>query len=167
MKNAGLYKQSSFNLLTTEKTFLMLIPTTSAIRTALLDNKIPGIQLSVNYDPLQSLFQQVTVTNIEVLQAYLKNYFIPLSTAGISNYPYLGWGENTSKGMTTLNEQEIVGADNRVTTKITTVEIKDFGNSLKARLQENGQDYIDLLPDYHYFPFIFTDGCVQFLEKCF
>ena len=69
--------------------------------------------------------------------------------------------------MQTLNEQEVVDASNRVTTKITTVEVKDFGSSLKVKLLENGEGYIDVTSDYHYFPFIFTDGCVQFLEKCF
>lgn len=167
MKTAGLYNQRSFRFLTTEKSFLMLIPTTSAVENALANNGIPGIRLSDTYTNTVSMFKQLVVTDRDALQAYLKNYFIPLSTAGISNYPFLGWGEDTSKGMQTLNEQEIIDANNRVTTKITYVEVKDFGTSLKARLMESGQSYIDLVPDYHYFPFIFTDGCVQFLEKCF
>jgi len=167
MKSAGLYNKLNFNLFTTEYSFLMLIPTTSAVSTALLNNSIPGISVSSSYDNTKSIFTQLTVTDKTALQAYLKNYFIPLSTAGISNYPFLGWGENTSKGMQTLNEQEVVDASNRVTTKITTVEVKDFGSSLKVKLLENGEGYIDVTSDYHYFPFIFTDGCVQFLEKCF
>lgn len=160
MVKAGLYNVKAFSLPTTETTFLMLIPTTKAIEEALINNAIPGVKLVSQYDKTKNLFSQIEVTNNETLQNYMLNYFIPLSGAGISNYPFLGWEEDISKGMETLNESEVAGK-----TVISKVIIKDKGNSLSANL--NGGNYIDFLPDYHYLPFIFNDGCVQFLQKCF
>jgi uncharacterized surface protein with fasciclin (FAS1) repeats len=176
LEKAVLFANNNYKLGSIDKTFLMLVPTTSAIIDALNNRKIPGLKLTgAAYDPAKTLTSQldftVALTNgespsLDSLQSYLKNYFMPLSTAGISNYPFIGWQENTSAGIPTLNERPVL-VNGRVKILPSTVEIKDFGTSLKARLQENGNGYVDILPDFHYFPFIFTDGCIQFLEKCF
>lgn len=144
----------------------MFIPSTRALEEAILENEIPGITASGTIAGATDFFSHCSVTDVEALQYYLKLYFIPYSTAVISNCPYVGWGEDTTpNGLPTLQSYDVVSEDGKAQTITTCVNVFDNGTKLSIQLvgDENNR-LIDVIPDYYYLPFIFDDGCVQFIE---
>lgn len=100
------------------------------------------------------------MTDEAALQAYLKDYFIPLSTATISNYPYVGWGENTEAagGLVTLNQSTTAEG-------IQTVNLNIFDDGTKLSVALAGSSHrVDVTADYDFFPFIFDDGPAHFID---
>jgi hypothetical protein len=88
-------------------------------------------------------------------------YFLPESTAPCSNYPYPGWGEDIERdgGIPSIADISGLAAVNAL------VYIKDDGSSLTA-WTEGGQK-VPFHAEFEYLPFVFDDGCVQFLDGVF
>ncbi len=164
---AGLYSGESFTFTTLP--CLMFIPVNTAVYEALRQNQIPGIEFdATSYADSVDIFNCCTLTDIDTLTYYIKNYFVPLETAGITNYPYLGWNEVTTKGLPTLNETELIDpVTHKVSYQYTCLDVVDTGDALTVRLMEDGQQAIRIVPDYHFLPFTFNDGGIHFIEKCF
>lgn len=134
---------------------LMFIPKTDAVNAAIAAGKIPGIT--------GTSIEDAVVDDNEALELYLKSYFVPLSTAVMSNFPYPGWGENTTTygGLITLDQDEI---DATVATRL---NIYDDGNTLSVgRKLRSGveQGTVKVSNAYDSFPFTFADGPVHILE---
>lgn len=166
---AGLYTSQTYNF--TLEDCLVFVPTTQAVRDALQANRIPGITYSDSLAAIEpSFFDWYAVTDQDTLQTYLKRYFVPLSTAGLSNFPYVGWNETTPVGgIATADSKEWVDENNKAVVETTMMGIIDDGSKLTVRLMMKNEAPVDVdvAGDYHYFPFVFEDGCVQFLTKCF
>ncbi|MBO7325591.1 MAG: fasciclin domain-containing protein [Bacteroidales bacterium] len=168
LEMAGMYNEASFNFVQEGELQMMLVPTNEAVFAAIKDS-IPGLYFDkASYVEGDDVFAHCSVNNDSIMQMYMKQYFVPMSSAGVSNYPYLGWKEDTSKGMTTLNSVEIVDP---VTSKVSYDAVKlvitDKGDKLSVKLLEDNAKEIDFCGDYHYFPFVFEDGCVQFINEMF
>ncbi|HPY58585.1 MAG TPA: fasciclin domain-containing protein [Bacteroidales bacterium] len=171
MTIAGMYDGAKFNFVQEGENHLMLIPVNSAVFDAIENSAIPGLSFdSAAYGAGSNIFDCCSVADDSsryVLQMYLKDYFVPLATAGISNYPYLGWKEDTSKGMESLNVIEIYDeSTSRVTYQSVKIVITDKGDKLTVRLLESDEE-IEVSGDYHYLPFVFEDGCVHFINGMF
>jgi hypothetical protein len=171
MSIAGMYDGAKFNFVQEGENHLMLIPVNSAVFDAIENSAIPGLSFdSAAYGAGSNIFDCCSVADDSsryVLQMYLKDYFVPLATAGISNYPYLGWKEDTSKGMESLNVIEIYDeSTSRVTYQSVKIVITDKGDKLTVRLLESDEE-IEVSGDYHYLPFVFEDGCVHFINGMF
>jgi uncharacterized surface protein with fasciclin (FAS1) repeats len=145
---------------------LMFIPTTDAIKQAIINGSIPGITSTNTSVDEAGFFSNCTVTDATKLQYYLLKYFIPLSTATISNYPYVGW-EETGSNLPTMQSYDVESANGKVTTYTTKMKITDNGSKLSVQTTDpdgNVSGTIDVISQYHYFPFVFNDGCVHFME---
>lgn len=147
---------------------LMFVPSTTSIKQAIVDGRIPGISATTAVTDV-NFFTNCTVSNLEELQYYMKQYFIPLSTATMSNFPYVGWNETTTGGLMTLQAYDQTDESGKVTTFTTRVNVTDTGSKISVQLMdENGLlkgNLVDVVGTFHYFPFIFNDGCVHFLEE--
>ena len=143
---------------------LMFVPTSEALRRALSQGRIPGVAADED-------LSQLTVTDKQALQQYLVRYFVPLSTAVITNYPYLGWGETTTQleygGLETIQVMDDSG-EAPVVGKSYVLNVFDNGSALSVQtrdLQTGEQSQqVNIIGDYDYLPFIFNDGVVYFLE---
>lgn len=122
------------------------IPTNEVIRAHYTE--IPGYKTlfdaSGNFKPSAKL----TATVKAELQSWLTNYFVSNVENQITDYPFLGSsckGEFITKTMTTK------------------LDIIDNGQSLAVKLV--GSDTtVPVSAKYSYFPFAFTDGCIQFID---
>ncbi|MDD3166187.1 MAG: fasciclin domain-containing protein [Bacteroidales bacterium] len=164
---AGLYNAQAFNFVF-EK-YLAFVPTTQAVHDALLANRIPGIDPDPAWvdDETVPFMNRFVVSDAEALKQYLMMYFIPESTAGVSNYPFVGWNEAVPNGLPTLDVKEVYDSQNKLTLVTTHLDVEDTGSALRVRVRKAGSEWIDVLADYHYFPFIFDDGCIHFITRCF
>lgn len=147
---------------------LMLVPTSSALKAAIVAEKVPGVTTTATADATTlDFFNAVTVTDEATLQKYLKIYFVPISTAVFSNYPFLGWGEDTKSlgGLITLDAEDKM-VDGVMKTVATCINIYDDGTKLSVKVADDvyGNGEVDFISDYDYFPFVFDDGCVQFID---
>lgn len=152
---------------------LMFVPTTQALARAIVEGRIPGTTVAdgttVNDE---DFFTKVTVTDRQQLQAYLIRYFVPLSTAVITNYPYLGWGENTTVlefgGLQTLQVMDDSG-DVPVVGKSYVLNVFDDGSALSVQTTDlqtgDKSPQVKVVSDYDYLPFIFNDGVVHFIDE--
>lgn len=151
---------------------LMFLPTSEALKQAIIDDKtvdkIPGLTTTNTSVTDANFFANCTVTNADSLQYYLKHYFIPQSTAVISNYPYVGWDEVTTGGLMTLQSYDVISSDGRASTFTTKMNVTDDGSKLSVQSMTNEGvltgSKVDVISDFHYFPFIFKDGCVHFIN---
>jgi len=155
------------------ETCLQFIPTTQALIRAIVANRIPGVQAGEgSTEADDDFFTKIKVTDKDALQGYLVRYFVPLSTATITNYPYLGWGETTSQlalgGLVTLQVMNSSG-DTPVVAKGYVLNVYDDGVALSVQTtdlqtQEKSQQ-VKLTSSYDYLPLIFSDGVVYFLDE--
>ena len=151
---------------------LMFIPTTQALEQAIKAGRVPGISAQAATVGAEDFFAHCEVTDMEKLQYYLKLYFVPLTTAVITNYPYLGWGENTEAlgGIITCQQdtQENGGNTEVIATKM---NIYDDGSKLSVGIADRhtGQvtRRVNVTSTYDYFPFVFQDACAHFIEDVF
>lgn len=157
----------------TQESCFMLIPTTNVLENAILANRIPGITAGAGASVgSATFFDNVEITDAAALTEYLKLYFVPLSTAPFSNYPYLGWGENTADygGLPTL-QQEITTVNGTVTILSTNMNIYDDGTSLYCAIKDRNTGVdghrVKVSGAYDYFPFVFEDGPAHFIEDVF
>lgn len=147
---------------------LMFVPTTDAIKNGIFSGKVPGISTSSTSIDAPDFFANCTVSNPDTLQYYMLQYFMPLSTAIISNYPFVGWEETTTGGIPTLQSYDVELEDGKVETKTTKMNVSDANDKLSIQILDNDGNatgkWIDVIDDYHYFPFVFDDGCVHFIN---
>lgn len=166
LDKAGLISEQS--ILPVIENCLMFVPTTEAVKKAIINSKIPGITTSITDVNELNFFANCTVSDAGALQYYLLQYFIPLSTAIISNFPYIGWQENTSSGLPTLQSYDITLEGGKIQTKTTKLHITDANNKLSIRvLSPEGVptgNWIEVFNGYNFFPFVFDDGCAHFLN---
>lgn len=162
--------RGEFSELDNTDTYLMLVPLTAPLEQAMLDGRVPGVKaegVSVGDD---TFFSGVTVTDKTLLQSYLRSYFVPMSKAVVSNYPYVGWGETTNDGeggMETLDsDTKEVGGDMVIVA--TRLNIYDNGSRLTVTRHqyESGSESaaVGISTKYDSFPFTFSDACVHFLD---
>ncbi len=152
---------------------LQFIPTTQALARAITEKTIPGVEAgegSAATDP--DFFTKIKVTDKAALQYYLVRYFVPLSTAVITNYPYVGWGETTDNlefgGLETLQVMDET-ADVPVVGKSYVLNVFDDGSALSIQTtdlqtQEKSKQ-VRLSNSYDFLPLIFSDGAVYFLDE--
>lgn len=164
LNKAGLVTNAGLMPLMTESS-LMFVPTTMAVEQAILDGKLPGVRAldgAVAGDA--AFFSNCEITDQEALQTYLLSYFVPLSSAVMSNYPYPGWGENTKQygGLITFDQDE---EQSDIATRL---NIYDDGTRLSVTRTPMGGTTesapVMVSDTYDTFPFIFEDGCVHFIE---
>lgn len=175
LNKAGLVNTSSGSLQTTftQEDCMMLIPTTNVIEQAIVDGKLPGVSAGAGATVGSStFFDNIEITDASSLTEYLKLYFVPLSTAPFSNYPYIGWGENTADygGLPTL-QQEVVSEGGSTSIISTNMNIYDDGTALYCAIidRNTGVDghRVKVSGAYDYFPFVFEDGPAHFIEDVF
>lgn len=157
--------------LTLESCFTF-IPTTEALESAIVAGRVPGVNANGAAVGDASFFDIAEITDRDALIDYLKLYFIPLSSATFSNYPYLDWGENTTDygGLTTLQQYVETQNGNQIIIA-TKMNIYDDGSSLYITIIDpdtgvEGQR-VKVSGSYDYFPFIFEDGGAHFIEDVF
>jgi uncharacterized surface protein with fasciclin (FAS1) repeats len=169
LEKANLTDVGSQSIIPVVESSLMFVPTTTAIKTGILNGKVPGISTTSTDINDPDFFINCTVSNIDTLQYYMLQYFIPLSTAVISNFPYVGWEETITKGLPTLQSYDVDLGGGKVVTKTTKINVTDANNKISIRVLDNEGNptgsWIDVIGDYHYFPFVFDDGCVHFIEE--
>lgn len=151
----------------------MLIPTTEAVEKAVIEGRVPGVTATAGAIVGDAtFFDNIEITDAAALQEYIKLYFVPLSTASFTNYPYLGWGETTNStgGLITL-QQEIKIEGGSVVIESTNMNIYDDGQSLYATIIDRATGIdgkrIKLSAAYDYLPFVFEDGPAHFVEDMF
>lgn len=168
LNKAGLLTTSSGTLSFTADECLMFIPETNAIKNAICEGRIPGITAGNVNDDLSVFFDNCVISDLDALQYYLKAYFIPMTTAVITNYPFVGWGENTESdgGIITCQTIEKPLDDGSVEITETKMNIYDNGNSLSIRLV-GGDKTINVSGKYDYLPFVFADGAAHFITDVF
>lgn len=173
LSKAGLLESGGNSLQFTADACLTFIPETQALEQAIKDGRIPGIDGSAATVGSTDFFDNCTITDSDALQYYLKVYFIPMSTAVMTNYPYLGWGENTEElgGVITCQMETFPNPDGSTEILETKVNIYDEGSKLTVGVADRATGIVnrrvDVSPTYDYFPFIFADGCVHFIEDVF
>jgi hypothetical protein len=169
LDKAQLTESTSQSIIPVVESSLMFVPTTTAIKQGILAGKVPGIKTSSTDISDVNFFTNCTVTDLAALKYYMLQYFIPLSTAIISNYPYVGWQETITTGLPTLQTYDVPLGGGKVETKITRMKVTDANNKVSIEtVDSNGNpsgNWVDVIEDYHYFPFVFDDGCVQFIKE--
>lgn len=148
---------------------LMFVPTTTAIKQAILNGKIPGVTTTNTSIDSPDFFTKCSVTDLAKLKYYMMQYFVPLSTAVISNFPYVGWQENIPAGLPTLQSYDVKLDNGKVQVKTTKLTVSDANQKLSVHVIDSDGNmsgsWVDVISDYHYFPFVFDDGCVHFLNN--
>jgi len=166
---SGLLDFDSQSVLPVVESCLMFVPSTAAVKQAVQEGRLPGIVSGSATVDDAGYFGKCTVTNADSLQYYLLKYFIPMSTAVISNYPYVGWEENTAEGLPTLQSYDEPVEGGKVVTITTKIDVSDAGGKLSVQELDNDGNpvggRVDVVEDYHYFPFIFDDACVHFIKE--
>ena len=152
---------------------LQFVPTTQALARAIAAGRIPGVVAGEGSQPTdEDFFTKIQATDKVALQQYVVRYFVPLSTAVITNYPYLGWGETTDNlefgGLETLQVMDDSG-DTPVVAKSYVLNVYDDGAALSVQTtdlqtQQKSQQ-VRLSAAYDFLPLIFSDGVVYFLDE--
>jgi hypothetical protein len=152
---------------------LQFVPTTQALARAIAAGRIPGVVAGEGSQPTdEDFFTKIQATDKVALQQYVVRYFVPLSTAVITNYPYLGWGETTDNlefgGLETLQVMDDSG-DVPVVAKSYVLNVYDDGAALSVQTtdlqtQQKSQQ-VRLSAAYDFLPLIFSDGVVYFLDE--
>lgn len=165
---AGLLDFDSQSVLPVVENCLMFLPSTSAILQAVQANKLPGIVSGSATVDEADYFEKCLLSNADSLQYYLLKYFIPMSTAVISNYPYVGWGEQVEGGLPSLQSYDEPIEGGKVVTITTKIDVSDAGGKLSIQELDNDGNpvgaRVDVVEEDHYFPFIFDDACVHFIK---
>ena len=152
---------------------LQFVPTTRALATAIAAGTISGVQAGEGAAATDDdFFTKIQVTDKVALQYYLARYFVPLSTAVITNYPYLGWGETTDNlefgGLETIQVMDETG-DVPIVGKSYVLNVYDDGSALSIQTtdlqtQEKSRQ-VRLSSAYDFLPLIFSDGVVYFIDE--
>lgn len=167
---AGMLASGGGTLSFTADACLTFIPETRVLEQAITDGRVPGIDGSAAAVGSEDFFTNCNVTDADALQYYLKQYFIPMTTAVINNYPYLGWGEKTEDlgGLITCQTDITPNPDGSTEILETKMNIYDEGTKLTIGVADRNTGAVsrrvNVSSAYDYFPFIFADGCFHFIE---
>lgn len=165
---AGLIDEQAQSMNYMTENCLMLVPVTSAVKTAIVGGKFPFLSVPDGTTADDAAFWTKVVAPADAtpaqdsLQHYLLEYFLPESTMPVTDYPYPGWGADTEAdgGISSI-------ADLTTTpTKSAYIYIYDRGTKLTAKVQGMTEE-IDFYGEYDYLPFVYDDGCVQFINGIF
>ncbi|MGN1263161.1 MAG: hypothetical protein ACI4TW_03910, partial [Prevotella sp.] len=176
LNKAGLIDAGSGSLSATELTAdecLIFIPTTEALEKAIKDGRVPGISGANATIGSDDFIDMCEVTDAEALKYYLRVYFIPLTTAAITNIPYIGWGENTEEvgGIITARTDTYTGASGAVEMVETKVNIYEEAGRISVAVIDKNTGitgtHVYVTPTYDYFPFMFSDAAAHFIEDVF
>lgn len=162
---AGLLDIETQTINSMTESCLMFLPTTSSVINAIIQGNIPGIQTTALADDA-GFFTKCKVTSTDSLQYYLNSYFLPLSTATFSNYPYVGW-EETGNDLLTLQSYDVEIGGGKTRTYTTKMNITDNGSKLSIQTTDpkgKVSNVVNVVSQYHYFPFVFNDGCIHVIE---
>lgn len=151
---------------------LMFIPTTTALEQAIKDGRVPGIDGSAATVGSETFFTDCTVTDLDRLQYYLRLYFVPQTTAVITNFPYVGWGEDTeSLGGLITCQTDTYEADGNTEVVETKLNVYDEGARLTVGVADRATGAVSrrvaVSGAYDYFPFVFDDACAHFIDDVF
>ncbi len=147
---------------------LMLVPTTEAVCRAIADGRFPFLSVSEGTQPDDPEFWSKVVAPVDgsaaqdSLQKYLLQYFLPESTSPCADYPYPGWTEDTEADGGIFSISDISG----VIAQNVTVQIYDRNGQLTAKVDGMDRE-VPFYNEYDCLPFVFDDGCVQFLNGIF
>lgn len=170
LRKAGAISSSSYAVtFVTDDECLMLVPLTEAVEQGIIDGRVPGAAaLEGATVGSADFFDYVEVTDADELLEYIKIYFIPMSTSNISNYPFIGWDEDTAAAGGIVTYQQETTTEG---VESTNINIYDDGTKLTVTVipRDTGveSDPIDFYDGYDYFPFVYEDGGVQFIEDIF
>ncbi len=158
-------ESQSMAYMSDEDTYLMLVPTTDAIKKAILAGEFPHVTTTATSADDEQFWALTSVkegdTELADLQHYLMQYFLPVSTSPANQYPYLGWGQDVSDtGIPSIIDESVVPA------ACVYIDITDTGSALVAK-PVAGTKAVPFYSGYDYLPFTFSDGCVQFLDGIF
>lgn len=151
---------------------LMFVPTTDALKSAIAAGRIPGVSGNAS-DDVSTFFDNCTITDADALTYYLRAYFVPMTTAVVTNYPYLGWGENTENegGLITCQTDETTDEAGSISITETRLNIYDDGTKLSIGLVDRATGAttrrVNVSSKYDYLPLIFEDGAAHFITDVF
>lgn len=151
---------------------LMFVPTTDALKSAIAAGRIPGVSGNAS-DDVSTFFDNCTITDADALTYYLRAYFVPMTTAVVTNYPYLGWGENTENegGLITCQTDETTDEAGSISITETRLNIYDDGTKLSVGLVDRATGAttrrVNVSSKYDYLPLIFEDGAAHFITDVF
>lgn len=148
---------------------LMLIPTTDAIQTAILEGRFPHLSVPDGTLADDPAFWDLVLAPADdtpaqdSLQHYMLQYFLPESMSPALDYPYYKWGIDIEADGGYSSIADISG---EMAANVY-VFIYDKGEQgLTAKVQ--GMDHeIPFHAAYDYLPFVFDDGCVHFIDGIF
>ncbi len=125
---------------------ISFVPTNEAIRQNIA--KIPGCS-KLSIDENYNITGSVSSTNKTLLANYLRNYFVSSLMNTFTNYPYPGSGFNG--GYNTMGGQIL--------------NIVENGSDITISLEETETPKeIQVSKKYNCLPFVFSDGCIQFID---
>ncbi|WP_170154481.1 fasciclin domain-containing protein [Mangrovibacterium diazotrophicum] len=130
-----------------EAHFMVFVPTNDALDAAIAAGKIPGVDTAGG------------LTDADALAAYLRCYFVPAEYNGLTTYPYLGSGVN---GNYSTIRSYLSGGN-----IASTLTITDNGSKLSVQLNDASYGTgtsVDVVPDFDYFPFSYSDGGVHYIN---
>lgn len=135
--------------------YILFAPTNEAIENALKTDAIPGVSGGTLYGA-GGLFEYESCDK-NVLKNYLQKYFFSSNMNVISGYPYIGSTYKNGLRLWAMNGEDVLYYDDGAS-----LSIKD-GEQSEASTGKT----INIISDYHYFPFAFNDGCIHFIEDVF
>jgi hypothetical protein len=149
---------------------MMLVPTTDAIKAAILAGTFPYITTtatSVDDPSFWSLCSAPAAGSDEQLklQHYMLEYFLPESTSPATEYPYPGWNQDTEGdgGIPTIADMTVTPA---ASAYIYIYDRTASNGGMTAKVAGMTNE-VSLYGEYDYLPFVFDDGCVQFMNGIF
>ncbi len=148
---------------------LMLIPTTEAIKQAIIGGAFPHLSVPSGTASDDPAFWDLVLAPADdtpaqdSLQHYMLQYFLPESMSPALDYPYYKWGADIEAdgGYSSIADLSGDMAANVY------IYIYDKGNAgLSAKVQGMTHE-VPFHGAYDYLPFVFDDGCVHFLDGIF
>ena len=153
---------------------LILVPTTDAVKSALVAGNFPYMSVAAGTQPDDADFWDKVEAPAEDteertnLQHYLLQYFVPESTSPLADYPYpgflseSGYSDGVSDGAPSIADITVSPS------KSVNITFYDGCNTVSGLCAQAGDGTpVPLLDTYDCLPFVFDDGGVQFLNGIF
>ena len=175
---------------------IMLVPTTEAVKRAIMEGRMPYVKPAEGLAMDDGDFWNKVIVpedgseEQERFQHYMLEYFYPESTAPITDYPYPGF-------LADMNEDSAAGGEGRHSDPVPSIadisvtpsksvclrfydstgmggssadgplQVMVFNLEKEEKDNRTNSPAIYLLNDYDSLPFVFDDGCVQFMKDIF
>lgn len=148
---------------------LILIPTTQAVKTAIVEGRFPYLSVPAGTTTDEPLFWDLVSAPADgsaaqdSFQHYMLEYFLPESMSPALDYPYYKWGVDIEADGGYASIADLSGT---MAAQVY-VYIYDHGDAgLTAKVA--GMDTeIPFYAAYDYLPFVFDDACVHFIDGIF